>query len=814
MFRNAELPRSAGISALAASASAGVSAPAASASAGVSAPAASVSAADSALVSSVAAGASGPDSTPAPIPVRTAIQTERSLPAATRATLRATAPTRAPVRFTTLIRAQTALRTGAALLLGAASLALLASGCGRAERPTNVLLIVLDTTRADILSPYGGRAQMPVLDRLASSGLVFESTTAHAPFTLGSVATVLTSLGPDLHGIKGHAGFALSPAAVTMAEALGEAGFISAAFLSAVPLRAETGIDQGFDHFDDDLSGTYAVFQPQFRPVQEGLRGVQRRGLETTQRAVAWLQQDWPRDRPFFLVVHLYDPHEPYDPVPSFLQEYPSDPYAAEVASTDPMIGELLSTIEALGVSGDTVVSVVADHGEAFLEHDEVGHGAFLYETTMHVPWILSGPRIPHGRVRGLARLIDVAPTLFGACGVEPPTAFEGVDLLAEITQSAARVSPLRTNTGATPAGTTDTGGPYFDLAARSAYLETYYMRFAHRWSEEIGWRDGDWKFVKAPRSELYDLQTDPAESRNLLASEPEQAEAMERALLVHLSRPSPYRLDAHTSAPDAATTEQLASLGYTSSPSAEGLHLEPGWEIGLPDPKDAVQGWNRGQQAQAALRIALSSLSMQDFGATLEWADRALDLDPEKYEALVPKGQALASLGRIPEAIEIYETALQHLPEEANLWQAYGVAQDQTGQARGARRAYERALAIDPKHGRANLFLGLQLVREGRMQEALPYYQLAVLADPKNVPTLMELARVFFQLGQLPNSRRVLEQVLTVDEESPEGLLMLGQICQKMGDVKSTKAVLEAFVRIHPAHPETPRIRGILERM
>ena len=681
-----------------------------------------------------------------------------------------------------------------------AALFLLGSGCGWTETRPNLLLVVLDTTRADVLSAYGGRARMPVLDQLASGGLVFESVTAHAPFTLGSVATLLTSLGPDLHGIRGHTEFALSPSAVTMAEALGEAGFVSAAFLSAVPLRAGTGIDQGFGHFDDDLSGDYAVFQPQFQPLQAGLRGVQRRGLETVRRAVAWLQNDWPRAEPFFVVVHLYDPHEPYDPVPAFLQQYPNDPYAAEVASTDPMIGQLLAALEQLGVRENTVVSVVADHGEAFLEHDEVGHGTFLYETTMHVPWILSGPRVPVGRIRGLARLIDVAPTLLAACGVEAPPSFEGVNVLGEITQSAGRIA-------------TDSG-PYFELAARPAYLETYYMRYAHRWSEEIGWREGDWKYVKAPRSELYDLRADPNETTNLLASEPAQAEAMERTLFLYLSRSSPYRLDAHTTAPDAETTARLASLGYTGSPSANGLELEPGWEIGLPEPKDAVHAWNRRQQAQAAYRVALSSLDMLDFATALQWADQALELDPEKYEALAAKGQALAAAGRIPEATEVYRRALEHLPEDADLWQAYGVAEDQMGQPVEARRAYERALAIDPQHGRANFFVGLQLVREGRMREALPYYQLAVLADPKHVPTLLELARVYVQLDQLADSRRVLEQVLLVDAENPEGLLILGQVCQKMGDAPSTKAVLEAFVRIHPNRPETPRIRGILEKM
>ncbi|MEZ4648302.1 MAG: sulfatase, partial [Candidatus Eisenbacteria bacterium] len=309
------------------------------------------------------------------------------------------------------------------------------AGCGGDAPPPNVLLVILDTTRADVLSPYGGRAEMGTLDELAGRGVVFESVTTHNPFTLGSIATILTSLGPDLHGIKGHSGFALSPDAVTLAETLGAAGYESAAFVSAVPLRADTGIGQGYAHFDDDLTGNYAVYQAQFQAVQSGLQGIQRRGAETTRAAMAWLKETRDPSRPFFLTVHLYDPHEPYDPVPTFLQAYPDNPYIAEVASTDVMIRQLLTAIGEAGALGNTIVSVVADHGEAFQEHDEVGHGAFLYETTMRVPWILSGPGVPHCRAEGLARLVDVAPTLLSLCGVPAPPSFEGVDLMAEITQ-------------------------------------------------------------------------------------------------------------------------------------------------------------------------------------------------------------------------------------------------------------------------------------------------------------------------------------------------------------------------------------------
>ncbi len=689
--------------------------------------------------------------------------------------------------------------------LGLATVLLLWSvGCAEQGSP-NLLLVILDTTRADVLSPYGGRAQMPNLDRLAEAGVLFEDATSHNPFTLGSTATVFTSLQPDLHGIKGHSGFALAADATTLAEVMTDAGYETAAFVSAVPLRKDTGIGQGFATYDDDLSMPYAVYHPQYAPVSGSLIGAQRRGAETIRRAVDWLNGR-NGNTPFFLTVHLFDPHEPYDPIPDYMENYPGDPYAAEVASTDAMIGELLSALTQAKRRENTVVCVVADHGESFEEHNEVGHGAFLYQTTQHVPWILSGPGIPACRVQGTAPLVDVAPTLLGACGQAAPASFQGRNLLEPVH------SAVRGNTTDADAGGTASAQPRFvTLEDQPVYLETYYMRMAHRWSEVVGWREGNWKYLKSPRPELYDLRRDPAETQNRIESEAERATKMERSLQVYLQRDSFYRLDARTAAPNKETAEQLAALGYVGTAPTESAVLKPGWEMGLEDPKDAVIQWNQRQKSQAALRLAASQLEVQNFGEALKWAETSLELDPEKKGAQATRCHALAGMGQVASAIDCYQALLDETPDDAALWQSLGTILDQSGNPEAALDAYKKALEIDPKHGKANLFVGLQFVRKQQFDQALPHYQLAALADPKSVATLQELARVHIQLEQLPKARVVLEQALRTSDSDPTTLLMLGQICQKMGDDASTKAVLEAFIRFHPNRPESNRIRSIL---
>lgn len=664
-------------------------------------------------------------------------------------------------------------------------------GCGPAPpHSPNVLLIILDTTRADALSCYNSSGPLtPHIDRLALRGLLFEEAVAHNPYTLGSIATILTSLEPDVHGLKGHDKYRLDDKALTLAEHLAASGYETAAFVSALPIRKDSGLGQGFDVYDDDLSMPFEVYDPQYAPLQ--LQGAQRRGGITVGRALRWLETRPAKSRPFFLLVHLYDPHNPYDAPAEFALRYPQRPYFGEIAYTDALVGEILDALDRERLTDRTLVAVVGDHGEGLGEHGEAGHGMFLYDVTLRVPMIVAGPGVEPGRARGPAPLVDLAPTLVAACRLEIPDSFHGADLLA----------------GRAPGD----AGRVVRLPEKPVYIETYWPRVTHRWSELIGWREGGLKYIRGPVPELFDLKTDPRELSNRIAEEPDRAREMSARLDAHLARDRGPRLEATAPGADAETLEKLRSLGYVGNAPVSPEIGAPGWEIGLPDPKEAIHEWNRSQEAQAAYRRALASLRGGAFAAGLEWADRALALESGKLEAVYVKAQCLNALGREGAAVAFYEAYLEERPEDADAWNAYGTGLDKLSRRAEARRAYERALAVNPDHPLANRNMGYVHIREERWEEALPYYEKSRRLAPDDAVAMVDLARLYVQRGEFALGEEVLEEALAHNGEDAMALLLLGHLRIQRGDRPGAAAIFEKFLRLHPRHPEAPRVRGLL---
>jgi arylsulfatase A-like enzyme len=357
-------------------------------------------------------------------------------------------------------------------------------------RPTGLVIVTLNTTRADRLPAYGfGGVATPAIDGLASRGAVFDEAITVAPLTLPAHTSLFTGLYPPHHGVRDDTDRALDPAHATLASVLHDRGFHTAAFVGAIVLSADRGLSRGFDVYDDGRA-------PGTPPPR------QRAGREVVDRARAWI--DGLDDQPFFLWVHLNDVHAPQELPLEFRRAY-SDRYEGGIAYVDVQIGRLLDALGRRDLLSNTVIVVAGDHGESLGEHGEEEHGIFLYESTLHVPLIICAPRVAARRVEGVTSLVDIFPTVLHLLGVAEPAAADGVSL-----------------------GPALTGG---HLRERPIYAESMY-------ASHFGWgtlrmlRDGGFKFIDAPRAELYDLDRDPNERQNLADEHLATVSALQRELL------------------------------------------------------------------------------------------------------------------------------------------------------------------------------------------------------------------------------------------------------------------------------------------
>jgi choline-sulfatase len=437
--------------------------------------------------------------------------------------------------------AQTVCMLGALALLGV----LAAQWRSGPPRLNNVLLVTLDTTRADHLTAYGfHRITTPWLDRLAATGVVFDEASTVAPLTLPAHVSLFTGLLPPHHGVRDNGAGPLDASLVTLAQVLRGHGFATAAFTGSVVLRSDRGLVRGFDEYHD------------VRSPADRLRVLQRRGNEVVDEAIAWLGRSGP---PFFAWVHLYDAHAPYDPPEPYRTIYAHDLYSGEIAFDDVQIGRLVRELETRGLFNDTLIVVAGDHGESLGDHGERTHGLFVYQSVLHVPLIMHGAGLPPGRLGGIMRLTDVMPTILDLVGIAPPRV-DGVSL-AEVVRGKRSMPEL------------------------TAYAESMYpARFG--WSPLAALRAGRYKLIQAPRPELYDLASDPGEQRNLYDSRSPQATALLEELRSLAGSPPPGRSGADASP---ALASGLAALGYLGNTGVGSRNQ--GAEA--PDPKDRVELYN-----------------------------------------------------------------------------------------------------------------------------------------------------------------------------------------------------------------------------
>jgi arylsulfatase A-like enzyme/Tfp pilus assembly protein PilF len=655
------------------------------------------------------------------------------------------------------------VRTRARILVGAGVIVTIA-GVGAlvwqkrdAAAPPNVLLVSIDTLRADRLGSYGyARAATPVLDRLAAEGVRFADAITVAPLTLPAHTSLLTGTFPMAHGVRDNGGFYVADEAVTLAETLRARGYRTGGFVGAFVLDRRWGIAQGFDTWFDEFDLS--------RTDLPGMDAIQRRAADVVDRATAWLGER--ADAPFFAFVHLYDPHTPYEAPEPYRSRFPRDlagAYDAEIAYTDAQVGRLLDVLSRNGRLERTVVVIVGDHGEALGDHGEATHGFFIYEPSLHVPLIVRAPGQAPRVVDEPVRLVDVMPTVLDLAGIARPPAIQGTSL----------VPAMR--------------GERVELLT---FSETWYPRHHYNWSELRAVRDGRYKFILAPRRELYDLQSDPRETVNLVTTQASTAAALERALADLVGRSVRASGDAPPRRLDPEAEERLRALGYVGG-TVSGRVLEDG-ERG--DPKDKLPLY-------ILLRQAGEDSTKGHLEEAIDKVERALAADADIVEGHVMLGNLHVKLGRHEHAMAAYRRALaiddEHLGATVSLAMVYKSLERLDDAAAG----FDRALALDARDGKSLFHLADIRMRRGNLSEAERLLTRALGAGTDRPPVLLKLGECYIEMKRWDEGERAVREALAARGTLPNAHYDLGLIHEARGEVAQAVTAYEAELAAFPGH-------------
>jgi arylsulfatase A-like enzyme/Flp pilus assembly protein TadD len=661
-----------------------------------------------------------------------------------------------------------ALAIALALTLGTAIWVFLRGRAGDsddARRPRNVVLVSVDTLRADHLSAYGESVPVstPHMDRLATEGVLFEQVQSVSPTTLPSHASLFTGLIPPMHGVRDNVGFYLAEGSATLASRLGSHGYRAGGFVGAFVLDSRFGISQGFETYYDD-------FEAMTDDVAGGFVS-QRPGSEVLERALAWIDEVRAAPDPFFAFVHFYDPHTPYDPPAPFAasEDSPSALYHAEVAYTDSLVGKLLDFLDERELSDDTLVVLTSDHGESLGEHGEKTHGFFVYESTLRIPLLLRYPGAPKGtRVKPFVRIVDIAPTILDLLGAPPLENVNGESLVSLIEE---------------PHAEWDSPG----------YAETFLPRLHYGWSELQSLRRGSHKLVLAPKPELYDLAEDPDETINRIDEEPTVARAL-RDELDQLRAASGSNEERSVASLDDETRARLASLGYVSAkPLTESRALA--------DPKDRIGLYDALNDPE------LKSLEPGDrpaFGDALARLRRVVEEEPTIPRAYVLYGELLLKAGDREGAEKTFARLATEDPRNFEAHFGLGVARQERGNLDGAEAAYRAALAVEPLNTKGHFRLADVAEARGDQAAAEKWLRDALEISP-NLFLRERLASLLLRAGKRDEARTVLDQMSGEGEENPTALYNLGQAALMDGDAKGA---LEMFRGAAEASPEDADIQ------
>jgi arylsulfatase A-like enzyme/Tfp pilus assembly protein PilF len=677
-------------------------------------------------------------------------------------------------------------RSGRALACAACAVAITACGRPAATREAglNVLLITIDTLRADALGVYGNaKAPTPSIDRLAADGVRFTRAHAQTVVTLPSHANILSGRYPFHHGVHENAGFRFPPEMDTLATLLKARGYRTGAFVSAFPLDLRFGLGRGFDVYDDQYGKD---------AEKSAFRVPERRGADTVAAALEWLNRFGQRP-PWFAWVHLYEPHFPYDPPEPFASRFKDAPYLGEVAAADAALAPLIRPIVAAGAAGPTLVVLTGDHGESLGEHGEMTHGLFAYESTLRIPFIVFAPRLLKPRVIDEpVRHVDIVPTVLEAIGVPLPAELDGRSLWTMAATGQATAAP--------------------------AYFESLSASINRGWAPLFGASRGSLKYIDLPIPELYDLATDPAETRNLVTERPGEVRELQHLLAQWrgADRGSPRIAES------AETRERLRSLGYVTATPATNTRFTD-----ADDPKrlividraidEVVTRYQRGDLRGAIalgrdvvrrrpdMALSLEHLAFLyneagDHRAAADAIRRALALNPGASDIAALLGAYLTEAGLASEAVARLAPYANQPQPDVDVVIAYGVALASTGRTQEALAEFNRARALDPANALPLVDIGTVYLMAGDLDRAAPAFTSALQIGPGSARAHNSLGVIAARRHDYDAALAHWQRAIALDPHDYQTLYNLGDVFIQLGRAEEARPYWERYVREAPA--------------
>ena len=628
------------------------------------------------------------------------------------------------------------------------------------ERPPNVLIITMDTTRVDRIGCYGyDRIQTPNIDAMAREGILFEEAFSVQPVTLPSHCSIFTGTYPFHHGVRDNNIYKLADENLTMAEILKQRGYLTTAFLASYILHGRFGLYQGFSFYNDRF----------IQPRQKGRLPVERRASEVSFLASEWLdviKEDLEK-KPFFLWLHYYDPHAGYDPPHPYKTAY-SNPYDGEIAYMDDWIGYFFDELKKKGLWENTIVVLVADHGESLGHHKEKTHGIFIYRQTTHVPLIIRYPKTlsPGTRIKERVSTVDILPTLLDLLNIKVEAKMDGVSLLSLI--KGTRKQP-----------------------DRAIYSEAFIPK-SFNWSELKGIRKGKWFYIEAPHPELYNIDAKVEISENLIEKHPQTAADLQNRLLAMLADTDSAKVE-HVVA-DEEMVRRLQALGYFVG---GGEYAEKDEAAGpRPDPKDKVKFFNLYQRANS-----LIAREAYEPGALL--LETIVEQDPGNHRFRMELGNAYIELERFQDAEKQFKHILSYRSQDPRLHYLLGLCYENWGKTEMALKAYREAVALNPNHFLAHFHRGLIQIKAGKWDAAERAFMEARRLKPRDPTTLNNLGYIAIKgRNDFEGGINLIRQALKRNPGNPTILGSLGSAYANAGDYEKASEHLNAALALVPDDP------------